>query len=35
MNNAAEQEVEFEEETVAEAIESAKGESNQENCENL
>jgi hypothetical protein len=30
MNNAAEQEVEFEEETVAEAIESAKGESNQE-----
>ena len=30
MNNAAEQEVEFEEETVAEAIDSAKGESNQE-----
>ena len=30
MNNAAEQEIEFEEETVAEAIESSKDKSNQE-----
>ena len=33
MNNAAEQELEFEEETVAEAVESAKEESNQEDKE--
>mgnify|MGYP003140568262 CR=1 FL=1 len=33
MNNAAEQELEFEEETVAEAVESAKDESNQEDKE--
>ena len=30
MNNAAEQEVEFEEETVAEAVESSKGKPDQE-----